>query len=54
MFGTKEALNVRFGQLAELRNALRHSRASDAVTVKDGEAALLWFTAAFQARDDRT
>ena len=42
-FGTKEALAARFGQLAELRNAIRHSRAVDEITRTDGEAALLWF-----------
>lgn len=42
-FGTKETLGVRFGQLAELRNGIRHSRTVDAVTQKDGEAAILWF-----------
>lgn len=42
-FGSKEMLNVRFAQLAELRNRLRHSRMVDTVTRKDGEAALLWF-----------
>lgn len=42
-FGSKEILQVRFAQLAELRNRLRHSRMVDAVTRKDGEAALLWF-----------
>lgn len=42
-FGSKETLCVRFGQLAELRNGIRHSRAVGEVTRKDGEAALLWF-----------
>ena len=42
-FGSKEILNVRFAQLAELRNRLRHSRTVDDVTRKDGEAAVLWF-----------
>jgi hypothetical protein len=42
-FSTKEILAVRFGQLAELRNGIRHSRAVDEVTRKDGEAAILWF-----------
>ena len=42
-FGTKEALAARFGQLAELRNAIRHSRTVDEITRTDGEAALLWF-----------
>jgi hypothetical protein len=43
LFGTKEQLASRFGQLAELRNGIRHSRSVDDVTRKDGEAALLWF-----------
>lgn len=42
-FASKEALATRFGQLAELRNGIRHSRRVDDVTRKDGEAALLWF-----------
>ena len=42
-FGTKEILVERFGQLAELRNCIRHSRAVDEVTRKLGEAAILWF-----------
>jgi restriction endonuclease Mrr len=42
-FGSKEMLNVRFAQLAELRNRLAHNRKVDDVTRKDGEAALLWF-----------
>jgi hypothetical protein len=43
-FLNKDGLGVRFGQLAELRNGIRHSRAVDAVSRKDGEAALLWFS----------
>lgn len=42
-FRTKETLAVRFGQLAELRNAIRHSRTLTEVVIKDGEAAILWF-----------
>lgn len=42
-FSTKELLAKRFDQLAELRNAIRHSRTVDEVTRKDGEAALAWF-----------
>lgn len=42
-FRTKETLAVRFGQLAELRNAIRHSRTLTDVVMKDGEAAILWF-----------
>ena len=30
-------------QLADLRNCIRHSRAVDEITRKEGEAALLWF-----------
>ncbi len=42
-FSTKEIVNIRFHQLAELRNCIRHSRAVDEITRKEGEAALLWF-----------
>lgn len=42
-FGGKEALNAKFGQIAELRNAIRHTRSVDDVTRKEGEAAILWF-----------
>jgi hypothetical protein len=48
-FRNKEMLNVRFMQLAELRNAIRHSREVTAVMTKDGEAALLWFEEALAA-----
>lgn len=39
----KDTLGVKFGQLAELRNGLRHSRSVDEIARKEGEAALLWF-----------
>ncbi|MEX2473472.1 MAG: DUF262 domain-containing protein [Gemmatimonadota bacterium] len=39
----KEILAKRFGQLADLRNGIRHSRNVDEVTRKEGEAAVLWF-----------
>ena len=42
-FANKETLVKHFDQLAELRNAIRHSRTVDKVTRKEGEAALLWF-----------
>jgi hypothetical protein len=45
VFGTKEMLALRLGQLADLRNGIRHSRLLDVVGRKDGEAALLWFQA---------
>jgi hypothetical protein len=43
LFATKEALEVKFNQLAELRNGIRHSRTVDEITRKEGEAAILWF-----------
>lgn len=47
LFGTlcsnKETLFKHFGQLAELRNGIRHTRTVDEVTRKEGEAAVLWF-----------
>ena len=42
-FGTKEMLSSRINQIASLRNAIRHSRTVDEITLKDGEAGLLWF-----------
>jgi hypothetical protein len=42
-FLTKEQVVARFSQLAELRNALRHSRSVSQIAQKDGEAALMWF-----------
>ena len=42
-FLNKEALNAKFGQLAELRNGLRHSRTVDDVVRKEGEASVIWF-----------
>jgi hypothetical protein len=42
-YANKETLFKRFGQLADLRNGIRHSRSVDEVTRKEGEAAILWF-----------
>ena len=42
-FANKEAVSQKFNHLAELRNALHHSRSVDEVTRKEGEAAILWF-----------
>jgi hypothetical protein len=42
-FASKDNLAQRFGQLANLRNSIRHSRAVDEITQKDGEAAIAWF-----------
>jgi len=45
MFGSKSTLEIRFNQLAELRNSIRHSRDITDATMKDGEAAIAWFGA---------
>jgi hypothetical protein len=42
-FGSKETAANKFDQLAELRNAIRHSRAVSDIVRKEGEAAILWF-----------
>jgi hypothetical protein len=42
-FLNKETLNTKFGQLAELRNSIRHSRSVDEVTRMEGGAAVVWF-----------
>ena len=42
-FANRETLAKRFGQLADLRNGIRHSRSVDEITRKEGEAAILWF-----------
>ncbi len=42
-FGTQEALTIKFGQVAALRNAIRHSRHVDEIAKKEGEAGIIWF-----------
>ncbi len=42
-FGTQEALTIKFGQIAALRNALRHSRFVDDIVRTEGEAGIMWF-----------
>lgn len=42
-FKNKDALSVKFNQLTELRNSLRHSRAVTDIVRKEGEAAIAWF-----------
>ena len=42
-FASKETLVRRLGQLADLRNGIRHSRSVDEISYKEGEAAVLWF-----------
>ena len=41
--GQKLVLQKRLGQMAELRNVIRHSRSVDEVVKKEGEAAVVWF-----------
>jgi hypothetical protein len=43
VFANKDNVVKRFNQLSELRNGIRHSRAVDDVTRKEGEAAIIWF-----------
>jgi hypothetical protein len=42
-FSNRETLTAKFGQLADLRNGIRHSRHVDDITQKEGEAGVLWF-----------
>lgn len=42
-FKSKENLSVKFNQLAELRNGIRHSRTVSDVESLEGQAALSWF-----------
>jgi hypothetical protein len=53
VFMTKAAVSMRFGQLAELRNAIRHSREVTAIMRNDGEAAIGWFRQALAASERR-
>lgn len=50
VFPGKELLATRFGQLAGLRNSIRHSRTVTDVARKEGEAAILWFEAALNCK----
>lgn len=43
IFPTKEGLTTKFGQLAALRNGIRHSRALGDVARLEGQAAIQWF-----------
>jgi hypothetical protein len=49
IFVNKETLTQKFDKLADLRNAIRHSRTADAITRKEGEAALIWFETVMKA-----
>lgn len=48
IFGSKGTLEIRFNQIAELRNSIRHSRDITDATIKDGEAAISWFSSIIQ------
>lgn len=43
LFGTKENLTSEFNNLSGLRNAIRHSRLLDEITLLKGQAAIKWF-----------
>jgi len=43
IFKNKETLIIKFNQMAELRNSIRHSRTVGDVVQKEGEAAIIWF-----------
>ena len=42
-FGSKDKLTNEFNDMANLRNAIRHSREADQITKMKGEASFLWF-----------
>ena len=48
LFPNREVLVKHFDQLADLRNGIRHSRAVDELTQKEGEASILWFRKVLQ------
>lgn len=47
VFGSKGNLQIRFNQIAELRNGIRHSRGATVSAINDGEAAISWFDSVF-------
>jgi len=49
-FGSKETLNQKFSQLADLRNSIRHSRSLNEISRMEGEAAILWSTSVLGLR----
>ena len=50
MFASKDSMANKFGQLAELRNGIRHSRSVSQIALKEGEAAALWFEGCLKTR----
>jgi len=43
VFSNRETLALKFNQLADLRNGIRHARQVSNIAAKEGEAAILWF-----------
>jgi len=43
LFGSKPNVELRFRQLGDLRNTIRHSRDINEIIIKEGEAAISWF-----------
>ncbi len=52
-FVNKNTLSIKFNQLSELRNSIRHSRAISEIVQKEGEAAILWFEHVLHLSIDR-
>ncbi len=53
-FRSKDQVAIRFDQLSQLRNTIRHSRQVSDLVQKDGEAAILWFSKALKKQDEAT
>jgi hypothetical protein len=49
VFGSKNTLEIRFNQLAEFRNSVRHSRDITDATIKDGQASISWFNSVIRS-----
>ncbi|MEA2876842.1 MAG: hypothetical protein QOF14_2038 [Hyphomicrobiales bacterium] len=52
-FLNQDTLANKFSQIAELRNGLRHSRTVDEVSLKEGEAGIIWFEKVLLNQRDR-
>lgn len=53
LFRRKETFEANFVQLTDLRNAIRHTRTVDEVTLKGGDYAVAWFKSALKRLADR-
>lgn len=54
IFLNKETMGYKFGEIAGLRNAIRHSRHASELTIKEGDAALAWFDSAISRADSES